>query len=196
MSQHIKDKRDGASRQGRSIIMHKREGLVSILTTILWIVHVVAWVTVIGAGIGTLILFFAVPLEGLINSFDNASADLDNEMGDFVDVARAFVGGLMFLLVSRRLIDVLRSLKRGTPFESENAERFIFIGKIVVYAELAKIALAVFGGFIVAITPLSWGNEDGMEISLTNWLGAGIALVLAEVFREGARLREDQELTV
>ena len=176
--------------------MHNRAGLLNILTTILWIVHIIAWITLIGAGIVTIVLFFAVPIEGIINSYDTASADIDNDMGDFVKAGQAFIGALMFMLVSRRLIDVLRTIKRSTPFETENAERFMMIGKVVVYAELAKIALAVAGGVLVALTPIVWGDGDGLDISLTNWLGAGIALVLAEVFREGARLREDQELTV
>ncbi len=37
---------------------------------------------------------------------------------------------------------------------------------------------------------------DNFDFNLTSWLAVLIILVLAEVFREGTRLRADAELTV
>jgi hypothetical protein len=36
----------------------------------------------------------------------------------------------------------------------------------------------------------------GMKIDLMAWFTIAIVVVLAEVFREGARLKEEQELTI
>ena len=47
-----------------------------------------------------------------------------------------------------------------------------------------------------AIVGVDYIEDATFQIELSNFLGAGIALVLAEVFREGARLRKEQELTV
>ena len=177
--------------------MTKKNKLAGFLSVILRIIYIISLVAMVALGIASVVMFFAVPLEGVLNRIPGFSLNLsDFVMSDFVDVAKAFITTIMFVVVSRCLMVVLQTISDGTPFESDNADRFSIIAKVVVYAEIAKVAIVPFSGLIALLLDIEYGDGGAISLNLTNFLGAGIALVLAEVFREGARLREEQELTV
>jgi hypothetical protein len=105
-------------------------------------------------------------------------------------------GSLVIISRLRRLFD---SFQSGEPFRRENAQhlRVIWIAMIVI--ELARYVLTAS---IVALT-LAFGASHGMalrqvefSVNFTTWGSILILIVLAEVFREGARLKEEQELTI
>lgn len=91
------------------------------------------------------------------------------------------------LLLTLRLRKVLRTVAAGTPFHPDNPRN-----------------LRIVAGLLAAVTGLSMAAEiadrsvprDRIDFDLTSWLAVLIILVLAEVFREGARLKVDAELTV
>jgi hypothetical protein len=112
-----------------------------------------------------------------------------------------FVVVLMFavvLWVLTQLRQLFRSLSRGLLFIPENARRLSSAGFAVMFGELARVALvyvwssyssAHFEGDGIRFVP--WTDVHGITIV------AGLAiLVIAEVFREGTRLHEEQSLTV
>lgn len=175
--------------------MTKKNKLAGILSVVLLIVFIVSIITAIVTGIVTVFMFFAVPIGAVVSGF-SGSVDGDHSMADFVEIFMAFVTAIMFVAVSARLMEVLKTISAGTPFEGENADRFKRIAKIIVIAELVKIALVPAAYVWSAIFGVDYGEGGSFSVDLTNWLGAAIALVLAEVFREGARLREEQEYTV
>jgi hypothetical protein len=45
-------------------------------------------------------------------------------------------------------------------------------------------------------TPAGAEANFNINIDLSTWMSIAILIVLAEVFREGARLKEEQELTI
>lgn len=175
--------------------MTKKNKVAGILSVILLIVFIVSLFVMIGTGIATLWMFLAVPIGSLVDGI-GGKADLEYTMGEFVEVCTGFITATMFLIVSARLMEVLKTISAGTPFETDNADRFKRIAKVIIIAELAKIALVPLAFLWAVIFGVEYGEKGGFAIDLTNWLGAAIALVLAEVFREGARLREEQEFTV
>jgi hypothetical protein len=90
----------------------------------------------------------------------------------------------------RRIID---SVGDGDPFNPINAERLARMGWITVIVELVSIpggALAAFVAHLFHKTRLEVG------LSLGGILMALVLFILARVFREGARMREDLEGTV
>ncbi|WP_306252052.1 DUF2975 domain-containing protein [Parvularcula sp. IMCC14364] len=177
--------------------MIKKNKLAGFLSVILRIIYIISLVAMVVLGILSVATFFAAPLEGVLNRIHGVDLDLnDFAMSEFVDVAKSFITAVMFVVVSRCLMVVLQTISDGTPFETDNAARFSIIAKVVVYAELAKFAVVPVSGLIAMILGIEYGEGGQLSLNLTNFLGAGIALVLAEVFREGARLREEQELTV
>jgi hypothetical protein len=102
----------------------------------------------------------------------------------------AYVGVL--LIIFFRLRQVFATLIVGDPFRPENVGRLRVVG-------LALIALEV-GGYLVRMTLTSAfpdrGERPDFGVNLSGAFAILVVFVLAEVFREGARLRRDAELTI
>jgi hypothetical protein len=119
----------------------------------------------------------------------------------------AFFSGSMFLVVLlfgsllwvlTQLRHIFRSLSRGLLFIPENARRIRWVGFAVIFGELARAALVYFWSYY---TSLHFTANGLRFVASTDFNGitiiGGLAiLVIAEVFREGRRLHEDQSLTI
>ena len=101
-----------------------------------------------------------------------------------------FIGG--FLLILHRLRRIFVTLTMGDPFQPENVRRLRAIGVILASLIAAQFAFRSVLAMLLpnAIEPQSIGD---LMIPLFSLL---VIFVLAEVFREGARLRRDAELTI
>jgi hypothetical protein len=92
-----------------------------------------------------------------------------------------------------RLLMIVETVGTGNPFVAANAARLQSIAWALLALELAHYAVgAVAAGLSSAGLPvdISWG------FSLTRWLAVLLLFVLARVFEQGARMREDLEGTV
>jgi hypothetical protein len=104
-------------------------------------------------------------------------------------------GGLIIVDRLRRLFD---SFTSAEPFRRENAQHLRVIWVTMLVIEVSRYVLMGIIGGIVAVV----GQPDrarlnfDVGVNLTNWMAILILIVLAEVFREGARLKEEQELTI
>jgi len=93
---------------------------------------------------------------------------------------------------------VFRTLRDGQPFVPINATRIRWIGLAVIVTEVARSAMVFFENYY-AMTHFS---ADGLrfdawpDINVFPILHGLVILVIAEVFRAGTRLDEDQSLTV
>jgi hypothetical protein len=104
------------------------------------------------------------------------------------------------LIVIWRLRKLFDSFLTGDPFRRENAHHLRVIWITMAAVEVTRIALGifasallrVFGGPDMQIHP---GPSEG-PFNIMTWASILILIVLAEVFREGARLKEEQELTI
>lgn len=107
----------------------------------------------------------------------------------------AITGGL---IIVRRLKKLFASFRSAEPFRKENATHLRVIWMTMIGIELSRYALmAVTGGLIAAFgEPAGTDWEFKVNINLMTWAAILVLIVLAEVFREGARLREEQELTI
>jgi hypothetical protein len=106
------------------------------------------------------------------------------------------LGFLLLVLTQLRLL--FRSLSRGLLFIPENARRIRWVGFTVIFGELARAALVYFWSYY---TSLHFTANGLHFVAATDFSGitivAGLAmLVIAEVFREGTRLHEEQSLTI
>ena len=103
----------------------------------------------------------------------------------------AYFGG--FMLILRNLRMIFRTLTMGDPFQPGNVRRLRQIGLI-----LAVVTGGVWLGQALVATRLAKGvmESQGLGDLLTPGFSVMIVLVLAEVFREGARLRREAELTI
>jgi hypothetical protein len=114
----------------------------------------------------------------------------------FLIGATAIAGSLVIVWRLRRLFE---SFTSGEPFRRENANHLRVIWITMVAVEISRWLLMALTGFLL----VQFANDSGSEVSielegerLSTWMSILILICLAEVFREGARLKEEQELTI
>lgn len=95
-----------------------------------------------------------------------------------------------FLRDLKRIID---SVGHGDPFVPANAERLARMGWLTIAIELLSIPVGGIGEWMAQTIK---GATSDFGIDPSGVLLALILFILARVFREGARMREDLEGTV
>jgi hypothetical protein len=106
---------------------------------------------------------------------------------------------LVALVVVMRLRRIFATLTKGDPFVPENAVNLRVIWMTLAAYELMR--MVVTSGAILTLnffgnTATKTGLHGGLSINGGLWLAVAVLVVLAEVFREGARLRDEQKLTI
>jgi hypothetical protein len=102
----------------------------------------------------------------------------------------AYLGGFAFIL--HRLRKLFRSLVMGDPFRPENTGLL----RQMAWA-LAGVTAVQYLGHRIGHTVLPDSiPSPGLGDLMTPIFSVLVVFVLAEVFREGARLRREQELTI
>lgn len=103
------------------------------------------------------------------------------------------VGTPIAYVVFSRLLRIVESVRTGEPFTVDNAGRLRTIAWALLGLEFLHICVvAIASAVSTKEVPLRInGNFD-----LTGWLAILLLFVLAQVFLEGTRMREDLEGTV
>jgi hypothetical protein len=98
-----------------------------------------------------------------------------------------------FLLIMGHLRKIFRTLTIGDPFQPANVRRLRWIGLI-----LAVVTGGVWlvQGMVASRLAPGIMDPQGLGELLTPIFSVLVVFVLAEVFREGARLRRESELTI
>lgn len=95
--------------------------------------------------------------------------------------------------VLRRLQAIVGTVRDGEPFVGANAQRLLGIGWALLWLQVASIAIAALAR--MASTPANPMRVDA-GFSIAGWLAVLLIFILARVFAEGARMREDLDGTV
>jgi hypothetical protein len=103
-----------------------------------------------------------------------------------------------FLWGLNQLRRVFRSLSRGLVFIPENTLRIRWLGLTIIFGELARAALVYFWSYYTSLHFTANGLRfvASIDFSGTTIIAGLSILVIAEVFREGTRLHEEQSLTI
>jgi hypothetical protein len=93
---------------------------------------------------------------------------------------------------------VLKSVLEGEPFAAANARRLRLMGLLILAGSLVLPILEYAGGAVVLSRVALEGIELSplFDLSKDRILGGLLILVLATVFDRGARLEQDQSLTI
>jgi len=91
-------------------------------------------------------------------------------------------------LTLHSLIRILRAVNDGRAFELANVGRLRAIGFALAGLQLSALALH-------AMAPLEEGASR-FNLDLGAWLGVLVVFILAEVFRQGADMRDENQNTV
>lgn len=102
--------------------------------------------------------------------------------------AGLYMASVLVIIGALRRIFV--TLTAGDPFHPENVNRLRIIGLMLAALELGRYAVWGISAW------LPWVHDVRPSFSLTAWFSVLVVFVLAEVFREGARLRREAELTI
>ena len=163
--------------------------LASLLAVGLHFTRIILWIAFFGLAIALVTIPF---IPGLIDVFGDSGPVQADDFGtgaeEFMEVAHHLVTFGVMLFVANRLLEILKTLRFGSPFVKDNAERFRSVGYALLIGEGAKFAF----GFLSLIT----GASLEINSSIISWIAIIAVFVLSEVFLEGARMKEEQDLTV
>ncbi|WP_411816672.1 DUF2975 domain-containing protein [Hyphococcus sp. DH-69] len=167
--------------------------LASILAIGLHITRIILSISLVGIVLMLLIIPLLPSLAEMLSDWgDLEVADEGDEklasLNVYFSVAHAFATTAVMLFVVNRLLEILKTLRLGSPFVKENADRFRAVGYALLIGEGAKFAFGLFSMIFRA--------DIDINSSFISWLAIIAVFVLAEVFREGARMKEEQDLTV
>ena len=95
------------------------------------------------------------------------------------------------LVIVHRLRRIFGAMTAGDPFHPDNVRRLRVVALVLALLEIDRY---IFGALASFVLHLPQSSDSG--VNLTAWFAVLVVVVLAEVFREGARLRRDAELTI
>ena len=133
--------------------------------------------------------------DNVSNIADHATlrSALANEGGMFLILSGTLVFLILSLYITFLLKKILNSLSEGIPFTMENSKRI----RLISYAIMVLSPL----GFIFNLLTDNIGQSKSFSVSLsfsdlaTLFLGL-IIFIIAEIFKEGYRMQEEQKLIV
>jgi len=97
------------------------------------------------------------------------------------------------LAVLRRLLAMVETVRAGDAFVAANADRLQVIAWCLLGQQLLSVVIGLIAKFVS--TPAHQLHLDA-GFSPSGWLAVILTFVLARVFVEGARMRDDLEGTV
>ena len=171
----------------------------SFLKTSLDVVYVALWaaaaaILVFGLG-GLLFHPFTSDVHHLEYRINGRSEILDlSRQGPMIAVVLLAVEAYLaaLIVIFNRLRRVFETLTRGDPFRPENVGRLRIVGLALIALELLGYGVRMSAAWLL---PPGAVNVS-ISINLSGWFAILVVFVLAEVFREGARLRGEAELTI
>lgn len=165
----------------------------SVLNAILGVVYAILWIGVVGAAA---LLLAAVLLSfnpGLVSGVEGAAMSELAARGPVVAggllVGAVYMAGVLVIVSALRRI--FATLTAGDPFHPGNVRRLRLIGLMLASLEAGRYLIAGVGAWM-----LPGARRAESDLNLTGWFSILVVFVLAEVFREGARLRREAELTI
>lgn len=161
------------------------------------IVLVIYWLAII-VGIGSFLLVGT----GLLGSLNGGVVKMPGMEAYVQDVQPgqlfvAMIGIVVFsvgiVYVCSQLRRILSTLAEGDPFVPENGPRLTRIAVAIAAIEIVR-TLAT----LIAAATVDLGENFRLEINinLAVWGAVIVLFVLAQVFREGTRLREEEKMTI
>ncbi|MCR9268447.1 MAG: DUF2975 domain-containing protein [Henriciella sp.] len=144
------------------------------------------------------ILFVLLTL-GILGSLNGGELSLPGAqlMADGVPMGQlvgALIGALIFFTgfayVIAQLRRILQTLADGDPFVPENAPRLTRIAIAIALVEIVRNLAALATSTILSI------GQVNLRIDLAVWGAVIVLLILAQVFKEGTRLREEEKMTI
>ncbi len=102
-----------------------------------------------------------------------------------------FAPGIIYVCVQLRRI--LSTLAAGDPFVPQNGPRLTRIAIAIALVELGRYLTVIL---LNSFVDLGTDQPLRLSINLAAWAAVVALFILAQVFREGSRLREEEKMTI
>jgi hypothetical protein len=166
--------------------------LLPIAHAVLRILIVVNWVS----AVAILVLLLFMPTERWILSSFNLTPSQD-AMRLVWGLRTVAVIGLIAIplhyVVLKRLLEIVNTVRAGDAFVADNAIRLETIARVLLVIQLLSLVVGAIGK---AISSPAHPVHLNAGFSINGWLAVLLTFVLARVFAEGTRMRDDLEGTV
>jgi hypothetical protein len=96
-------------------------------------------------------------------------------------------------VVLKRLLAIVETVREGDPFVAANANRLQTVAWALLALQLLSVVIGAIGK---AVSSPAHPVDLDAGFSINGWLAVLLTFLLARVFAEGARMREDLEGTV
>jgi hypothetical protein len=96
-------------------------------------------------------------------------------------------------VVLQRLLAIVDTVRTGDPFVAANATRLQAIGWALLALQLLSLVIDAIAG---TISSPAHPHDVDAGFSIAGWLAVLLTFLLARVFAEGTRMREDLDGTV
>jgi hypothetical protein len=159
---------------------------------VLWVLVALNWVM----AVAILALLAVSPNEQWILSAFKLTPSPDADrlvMGLRVIAALGLACVPVNRIILNRLLALVDTVRDGNPFVASNAQRL----QIIAWALLAlQVVSMVIGGIARSVSIPGHPLHLEAGFSLTGWLAVLLTFLLARVFAEGARMRDELEGTI
>lgn len=160
---------------------------------VLRVLIVLNWLS--GAGILALLIATIAAEQWTMNALGISA---DSEIRRLIMPLRAIAAlGLVAIplndVVLRRLLAIVGTVRRSDPFVAVNAHRLQHIAWALLALQLISM---IIGGIGKAVSDPANPLQLDAGFSVSGWLAVLLTFILARVFAEGTRMREDLEGTV
>jgi len=99
----------------------------------------------------------------------------------------------LYYVILRRLLDIVDSVRAGDPFAGQNASRLELIAGALAGLQILSL---IIGGIAKLVSTANHPFHVDAGFSTSGWLSVLLLFVLARVFAQGARMRDELEGTV
>ena len=143
-----------------------------------------------------LALLFVIPNEQWIMSALDLSPSPEAErlvMGLRAIAVLGLAAIPLNYVVLKRLLAIVETVRAGDPFVAANASRLQAIAWALLALQLLSL---VIGAIVKTVSTPAHPLDIDAGFSTNGWLAVLLTFLLARVFAEGARMREDLEGTV
>ena len=156
------------------------------------ILIIINWV----GGAMILALLLAMPnREWIMSAFElTPSPDADRLIMGLRFVATlGLVAIPLHYVILKRLLEMVETVRAGDPFVAANASRLQTIAKAMLAIQLLSMVIGAIGD---AVSSAAHPVHLDAGFSISGWLSVLFMFLLARVFAEGTRMRDDLEGTV
>jgi hypothetical protein len=171
---------------------HTPSAALPLAHAVLRILIVVNWLF----GAALLVLLLVMPNEQwIMQAFKlSPSPDTDRLITGMRAMAVLGVASVpLNYLILKKLLAIVETVRAGDPFVAGNAARLQAIAWALLVVQLLSIVIGAIAESLS--TPARPVNVDA-GFSINGWLAVLLTFLLARVFAEGARMRDDLEGTV